>query len=447
MAGEDKYVLDLLVAVVGIGAIGLVVLLANGRLRFVFAALIGIFSALLFATEIDSVPKLQIYAELFFGGALGGVVTALLVLAALHLYQGKKYQAFLTEMRSSLEPIMWLDEAERQTTTVASADALARRWFVAVGAATGGIVFGLITYPEFWSALLEAVRPRGLLAAVVSTLVSVVLVGPVHDFVLARSLTDDEGERLPAHRVATAIWRELSWRSLLRLALVGVALLCLEIAYNCLGKSIDAAGAPSAAEASAPFAATITILLSGLTPGVVSYYWSSALQLGGSREMMKRAIGAATLCMTILFYVFGVLVCLMFAMLMLRNPTGNALPLVMLIVFSPALGGIIAVLFALLTTWLPAFAGAFVLRRLAGWPAMGALYVAIAITSVVPISVALIVVSLMAHAPTWTGFAENFVESFGWIVGLIASGFPKLVTSARQATPSQASPVASNDLT
>jgi hypothetical protein len=226
---------------------------------------------------------------------------------------------------------------------------------------------------------------------------------------------------------------------LLRLALVGLALLALEIAYNCLGKSIDAAGAATS-ETNSPFAATFTILLSGLTPGIVSYYWSGALQLGGTREMLKRAAGASTLCMTILFYVFGVLLCLMFAMMMLRNPTGNALPIVMMIVFSPAIGALISLLMALLTTWLPAFAGAFVLRHLSGWPAMAALYAAIAVTQVIPVSIVLIVISIMLHTPTWDGFLESFVESFGWIIGLIASGFPRLVTHARQAPTAPALP-------
>ena len=434
MSADDlsKYSLDLLVSVIGLGAIALVMILAHGRMRFAFSAIIGVFCALLFATAISQTPSLIVYLILFFGGGAGGFVAAFLVVAALHLNQGTKYQEFLTKLRSSLEPLMWLDEGDPSSADVAGVDAQVRRWFVAIAAATGSIVFGLIVSRDFWSAVTAALRPAGLLAAVVSTLVSVVLVGPVHDFVLARSVRDSEGERLPPHKVASTIWQEMSLRSLVRLGLVGIGLMSLEIAYACIGKSMEA---QTSGPSSRQLTATFTILLAGLTPGIVSYYWSAALQLGGSQAMFKRAINAATLCTTILFYVFGVYAALILALLFYAFAGHNGTTVAFMLMLSPIIGFFISVAFAILMTWLPAWAGALVLRRMTGWRGMGALYVATAAAALIPVALVAFSLAAFAHVMDWTEFVTSLVGSIGWIVGLIASGFPKLVSQARSPEP------------
>lgn len=428
--------LDLMVAIVGLGAVGLVVLLGSGLKRYVFSALIGMLGALMFATQF-AVSKLAGSTMLFdlavlAGGGVAGAAATGFISSAIHLYKGKDYQQFMTGMRSHLEPLLWLDETARKSATVAGAEAVAQRWFVAVAAATGSIVASLVMFPKFTDALHETFGARGLLAAVVLTMVSFVLVGPVHDFVLERSVTSSEGNRLAPHQALSTLCKELSWRSSLRLALVGLALLTMELAYDCLGQAI--AAPTSGATDTSAINATFTILLAGITPGVVSYYWSAALQLGGGAQMLrKKAVDAATACTSVLYFPFGIMIALLLAAASVNAQADretNYLPIILLFV-SPLIGAGIAYVFAALTTGLPALAGARVLERMKGWPAMAWLLAAVAIATAIPTLLVLTIYQVFLDTSQWSMVIDTLVAALGWMIGLLASGFPKLVTNAR----------------
>ncbi len=430
------YTLYFMVAVIGLGSIGIATLTVDPPRRFYYSALIGTVSALMAASQVRAVRSAWsaagLDAVLFVGGAVGGIAVSVLIKAALTAWKKDKYREFADEIKSDLEPTWWVPEAERESAPISSPDAIMRRWFVAIAAATGGIVGALFHFKFFAEALKEALLPGNLLSILLLTVVSIVLVGPVHESIIAHQLGEAHEERPHQRSIQLD-----SWRAALRLALVGSLLVVVELAYDCLDKSIARSDVKD----------TISMLVGALTPGIVSYYWSAALQIDGTEKRLVDQAGAsATLCGSILYYGWGVALVALGSINAADN-LFNSIPAhvpgsisqhvpidargpFLGLLFSPILGAILAFVLAFITIGLPTIAGGFVLARMSGWPAMGALFAALCACFSLTVLATELVLWIVGVRPDWSLMTTPFLNVAGWMFGLIASGFPKLVTHA-----------------
>ena len=167
-------------------------------------------------------------------------------------------------LKVSLAPRRWSDAVGKPTLSQRD---LSKRVFVAISAGTGGVVGSLISLGLFWETLQEDFGIRGLFDTVVLTTVSVTLIGPLHEYIMDRGLDASP----PLHGAPVeSIFREFSPKAVLRVGMVVAVFFMLDMTQASLERCVrDGA-----------LDAMFLILLGGITPALVSYYWSAALQLG-----------------------------------------------------------------------------------------------------------------------------------------------------------------------
>lgn len=420
------------ILMIAFGVVLLTVILAEGRRRLMTAAGVGVVAAFVIASmEESGGAGWAFVALLAAGGGLGLVAGVALIgfVALLRLWRPTR--RMVDALPPRLDPVRWGAPPDAPRERPAALD-IARRWFVAIAAGTGGAVAALVTLPEFSAALGASISPSSLLSAAVVALVSLVLVGPVQDFVFERPVAAADGKAAPPTEIVALLTSGMSARSMLRLGLVGAALLVLELVFNSLDESIQAS------RANAP----TMILLVGITPGVVSYYWAAALQSGRSLSgLTAPATVAATLFAATLFYVWSMAEWLAvpgLAYTLLGVPQWAAVTLL-------ALAPLGAILFAFvgnaLAFGLPALVGGVVIERLRGGVGVGALLVVLALALAAPPTVFLLAVRAGASM-----YLDQYVfvagQAVGWIVGLLASDFPGLVRASPHDAASEASETA-----
>jgi hypothetical protein len=421
----SRLVLDLMLGFQALGAIALVVLLVRRSARFGLSAAVGVLAALLFASQFPQMPRPAYFALLFGGGPLVGVVGALLVLAALRAYQGKKYQEFLTSMRRYLAPSQWELSPGVQTPALNRSDALVQRWFIAVAAGTGSVILCLLPSPQLDEALQATFSPPGLLIVVVLTFASVTLIEPMHALVLRHE--SHSQSPVPADAVSRSMPSELSWRSLFRLAGVAMALLVIELTYHLVSKTLHAAGE------STNLHATFMILVAGTTPGIVSYYWTAAFQIGAPSPTLRRlAANASVVCTAVLNYPYGVAAAVALGLAGVNgalggNPSSGAAAL---LVASPLVGALIALLLGFVTSGVPAYLGAWVLERLSGKVAAVALVAVLIVGVSLPSVAVLAILELSTEQNDWSGLGYAVLGALGWGLGLALSRFDRVVSDA-----------------
>ncbi len=275
---------------------------------------------------------------------------------------------------------------------------LARRVFVSVAAATGAIVGVLCTTDVLWKAVESALNPRALAAVVFVTAAIVVLAGPFKDYVLRGA--DDEKGGFEEHLTAA-----ISTRTIGRFFLVGMMVLALEFAYNCVGNTIEAADAGLLS----------LLIVAGVTPSIVSCYWSAAIQL--SMQPMHHLWFPATIAGGLLNLGPG----LLFAASAVSEDSKR--PGLELAVGSLIVGLIIG----FFVCGLYAMLGGYALEKFKGRNALVALGVAIFLGSAVHMGIMLAIYSMMS-IPVLPSFYWTFLAiNAGWVFGLYTSGFPRLV--------------------
>ncbi|MEC9368214.1 MAG: hypothetical protein VX871_05915 [Pseudomonadota bacterium] len=419
----------------GFGALLLVAVAVRTALKWRLAVTIGAATGVLMNLQGDGRDWLTLLRDTGLA-MVAGPAALVAVLGVIWLIDKTRFKPELHTIRVLANPHVWQEESKPvegepaylplQRIEPLTQQDIVRRWFVTVAAAVGSVVFTLFAGGEFWTQLFGRITPQTVAGAAFIVVVATVLIGPIQEFILDRSIGEDGGRK---DAFAESLTRLLSRRSALRLLLVfALALVLLEMLSGNLQDSI-AAGASQG---------TLTILLASITPAIVSYYWSAALQLGVPRHEISLVTSASsTTSCALASYVFGVGLCVSLGLQAGANPQDKS---ILLVPLAPFAGIFVAALMGYMTAGIYARFGGWVLERMTGWPAMGALGVALLAGAVVHYLFSSLLVFAITGQPYWDGYLHLTLGAVGWLVGLIASGFPRIVMNYPQVTQGTATP-------
>ncbi|MGE0152161.1 MAG: hypothetical protein AB7R90_06045 [Reyranellaceae bacterium] len=407
--------------VLGFGFLLLAAIAVERPWRWGLAAMTGGITAIMVDIHFERTDWL-LFARDIAIGAVGAVAVFALLL-------GVKYLVGRTKFRGDIEVLRLLvvghayEHPDSQPPAPSDRD-LARRWFVVIAAALGSVVASLMAYGEFWQEMLNSLRPAKVLAAGLVVAVAVVLVGPVQEFVIGRSLIGAGAREAPGESFATFFTGRRSLRSVLRLLLVfALALTLLELINNSLDQAIVSAGSR----------ASFTIILASIAPAMVTAYWCVALQRGLPKSRLAKAsMWASITCFAIVLYVPSFAMAVLLAIHEMNSPKLDTKAL-FAVVASPLIGGFIAVAIGFMAAGVYALLGGFVLARLNGWLAMAALLVALLVAAAINQVGVVVYILMLTEAVDWSSFVDLLVSAVGWWIGLLASGFPRIVSSYKPA--------------
>ena len=180
--------------------------------------------------------------------------------------------AGLTEqLRRSLSSQAWYGAQD----AVLDTEDLTKRWFVAVAAATGSVVFALVPQRDFLAQLAHAVAPTRIIFTFLIAVVSLTLIGPVEEFIFESRLaasagSPPHGEREGEESRFQRLVELMSPRAIGRFALVLAFMMVLAAVHSALETRLhEGSGVES-----------FVMVFAGLGPGIISYLWCGALQRG-----------------------------------------------------------------------------------------------------------------------------------------------------------------------
>lgn len=410
--------LALALAVLGFGFLLLAAIAVERSWRWGLAAAIGLVTAIMVDLHLERADWLLFARDMALGAA--GALALFGLLAGLVVLLGRtRFRTDIELLRVVLRGQGW--ENPNVAIPAPTDRDLARRWFVTIAAALGSVVASLMAYGEFWEEMLASLRPARVLAAAVVVAVAVVLVGPMQEFVVGRSLAGAGAgaKEAPGESFASFFAGKRSLRSALRLLLVfALALTLLELINNSLDQAIVATGSRAA----------FTIVLASIAPAMVTAYWCVALQRGLPRKLIAKAsMWASLVCFAVVLYVPGFATAVIFAVesLSAAQPDAKA---VFGLVLSPLLGGLIAAFIGFLAAGVYALFGGFALARFQGWAGMAALLVALLAAAAVNLVGAVGYTAALTGVTDWSICGDLAISAVGWWIGLLASGFPRIVS-------------------
>jgi hypothetical protein len=394
-----------------IAAVVLACVMTEGRRAYFFAAALGAATAwLAFPLFGVDTPNGGAFADVLLGAGIGALFAAMIRM----FLEWSALAGLAAEIRNTLDIKLWLPETDMPRLTPRDR---VRRIFVAVSAATGAVVFSMFGLEVFWEAFWQELTPFNLVGVTIAFVAGMFLVGPAQAYVFERGAAEgpDAGKEL-----GWALQSGFDARAAMRLAIVLAMGLQFGLLMNCVNASVRTGDAQ----------VLYTILNAALPPAIVSYYLSAALQLSVPRTI-AHARRAALYGGAILNYGFALIITFNFFSEIVMSPDSNRGAGAGLTLFmSPVIAIGLALLFSAATTYLPAVATAYVIARRTG---SAMIYIAAAL-----IGVAILQGLMYAAFIVLAGFpAENIrIGSFaggvaGWIVGLWASGFPRLLTERR----------------
>ncbi len=407
----ESTLLGLVLVDLAIAAIVLACVLTEGWRGYVFAAAVGAGTGWIAFPLFDvDMPNGGVFAQMLLGAAAGALFAAMIRM----FLSWSTLAGLAAEIRNTVDIKRWLPEEDMRRLTPRDR---VRRIFVAVSAATGAVVFSMFGLDVFWQAFWQEMAPLNLLGISVAFVAGMFLVGPAQAYVFERGAAEgpDAG-------------RELNWairggfdgRAAFRLAIVLALGLQFGLLMNCVNASVRTGDAQ----------VLYTMLNAALPPAIVSYYMSAALQLS-SAQTLGRARRASLYGGAILNYGFALIITFnFFADNMVVSGTSNGPGSGVALFMSPVLAIALALIFSAVTTYAPALAATYVIERRSR-PTMA--YIAAALIGVAVLQgLALTVVTVLAGLPAenirFGSFAGGVI---GWIAGLWASGFPRLLTERR----------------
>jgi hypothetical protein len=197
----------------------------------------------------------------------------------------------------------------------------------------------------------------------------------------------------------------------------------LEFIYDSLHGSVEKGNAAVVAQ----------IMLGGLTPGIVSYYWSAALQYDAPSIRASSWAPSLVLGMVMLFG-YGLYVALLFTALgaAWMWPDGIDLSILVVLVLALALGisaGFLVLLaMSGIAVAIYAWAGAYAIDRVRGFEPTPYILAALLVATLPQQLAVLALFRWVLHAPiSLPDVLMLFPSTFFWVLGLWASGFPALV--------------------
>lgn len=280
-----------------------------------------------------------------------------------------------------------------------------------------------MSYPEFEEGLKKTFSPGAIFAVAVAAAASAVLEGPLRQFVFGNLPAEGAARPFPVDAMGLRGW--------LRLALLGSFFLALALLFNSLEESVSAAAVQSA----------MSIVLVGVPSAIVTWYWCAFLQSGEAGQGLALKSWRGTMAAgTALYHPLGMALSLVIGLLCLNDALGapgqdtleSLLGAAVFLIGAPLAGLMPAGLLSAMTLGLPAWAGARILAGRTGWPAM------LLLAAVLGACLALPTLCIVPFLPaeTWGETLRLLVPyqlfiAVGWVVGLVATGFPGLVRKAR----------------
>lgn len=358
-----------------------------------------------------------------FGDALGWdfFIFVAIAVGALWLAKGlwKWWKAFAEILSQALQPGMWTSPP----TPLSSVDN-AKRWFVTVAAATGSLAFTLAATPEFQTLVFSYfASPYRLVMTALITIGSLVLIGPVEEFIFSGLHGKDAGaheDQRPAH--FERIIQTMSWRALGRILLVFLMILALNVAHSCLEEQLKDRDSST----------TLVVVLSTITPAVITYFWCGALQTGAPQLAAVSTIGAVAAGMLLFLPMMVLAVFNELASGANSNP--GLTVLVEPLVFAFLMGAVLV--------GLPALCGGLILsiarRSTKSAPLRTIAFIVITL-SLLNTALLLVLVGYLALQGTDFAAAKvtmgdliapGIASTVGWGAGLLVSGFPDIVRRA-----------------
>ena len=171
-------------------------------------------------------------------------------------------------------------------------------------------------------------------------------------------------------------------------------------------------------------------------PAIVTGYWCAALQARlPPRALMEEAASSSSAFFAVLNYVPAVAMVLVFGLHELGRAAGQdqRAPALM-VLFSPIVGLLVAGVLGFLAAGIYALLGGWTLGRWRGWPSMALLLGALLVAALFNHVAAVTLAWLFADAPfDWSGLTDLLAGALGWWVGLLASGFPRIISAYRTA--------------
>jgi hypothetical protein len=385
------------------------------------AALFGFLGALVYYSAPQPAVSIgRMYLDAF-GCALASAGLPFLFQGYIRLVLRRTGDAGRQGYLKVLSGSLWTGNARQRPMTP---NDWARRWFVTVSASTGGVVGAVASFPQFWGPMQDGLAPERILFTGLLSAVSLFLVGPVEHYVFhpphGNEERTDNGEASAIAEMITAG----SARATGRLGLVFAALFVANFVHSCF--------AEGASRLTVSLLATMVV--AAVMPGVVTYYWASALQHGAD-FISKRAGKASAL--------LGGILCLGVAIVLSADAViprlGWANP-----VLNWAVGTASCVLIATILgiSYFGSFAflGGSVLdwtrRRPAmnSWLAIAALAACLAVVAMLVVAATRGIVHTTAPAATPAMRTPCYLPLLfvaGWMVALGFSDFPRIVTEAR----------------
>lgn len=310
----------------------------------------------------------------------------------------------------------------------------AKRWFVTVAACTGSIVFTLFLRPHVLAELASAFGPTRIIFTVVIAIVSLTLIGPVEAFIFQSPLATrwtPQGPQTPHFEESRFenLIALMSPKAFGRFALVLVFVLMLTVAHGALEASVQEGDSRD----------MVAMLIAGVGPGIVTYYWCSALQRC-VRSVAHRAGVASGVAGTLLIGAPAGLLAVIVYLGQMTSAAGRNNW------FVDIIATLTVILFAALVFGGLASVGGLLIDEARARQARTGLMVALlgaALMAVATTSYALInfAGALLTHSTLdWTPEGYILMGTFGWALGMLVSGFPGVLKTSIERSPSTGQP-------
>ena len=350
---------------------------------------------------------------------LVGITNGALRLGALAGFDG---ESLTDRLRHALSTRSWNDARPVEGD-------FTKRWFVTVSAATGCVVFAMLVRPRFFSELLAAFAPTRIIFTLLITVVSATLIGPIETYIFESPIAS-RGRGGPAHLEEESRFEHMlelmSFRALGRFVLVLVFMLMLTVAHGALEASVHEGDSKD----------TLTMLIAGVGPAIVTYYWCCGLQRGVTSVGRRAGVAAGLVGLVIV----GVPIALVSAVDLIDYARRSVA--ISQVTFA-AVAAPVAMIAGATSFGGLAFGGGVVIDLARRWRLAPALTVAALGAAMIPMTVVYLafwtlgrgLLGMGVGAEQWLNGASVLLGLLGWTAGLMVSGFPSVLRASLERAP------------
>jgi hypothetical protein len=351
---------------------------------------------------------------------LVGITNGALRLGALVRFGG---ESLTDRLRNALSTRSWSDARPVEGD-------FTKRWFVTVSAATGCAVFAMLVRPRFFGELLAAFAPTRIIFTLLITVVSATLIGPIETYIFDSPIASRGPGGHPARPEEESRFEHMlelmSLRALGRFGLVLVFMLMLTVAHGALEASVHEQDSKD----------TLTMLIAGVGPAIVTYYWCCGLQRGVTSVGRRAGIAAGLAGLVIV----GVPIALVSAVDLIEYARRSAAS--SQVTFA-AIAAPVAMIAGATSFGGLAFGGGLVIDLARRWRLAPTLTVAALGAAMIPMTIVYLAFWTLGRGllgmgvgdEQWLNGASVLLGLLGWTAGLMVSGFPSVLRASLERAP------------